>query len=117
MRNLQGQMGTPAFEEVVGDWCEEPLTRYEPQVFDRGSATPPVGVDPYTAWLDRRDAEREPLERAPARWVHKGPMIGARKRALPDSSQSRWVHKGPVLRDLDARGGERRQQPAVPAGV
>ena len=50
---------------------EERVTRYEP----RFSARRPSPTDPYLAWLERRELERVPEERAQARWIHRGPML------------------------------------------
>ena len=52
---------------------EERVTRYEP----RFSARRPSPTDPYAAWLEQRELDRVPAERARARWIHRGPMLSA----------------------------------------
>ncbi len=44
---------------------DDTLTRHEPQVL----AEHTVPVDPYTAWLQQREAESERDERQPVRWI------------------------------------------------
>jgi hypothetical protein len=43
---------------------EAPLTRFEPDMLTAGR----ISVDPYAAWLERRDHERGP-QQAEIRWV------------------------------------------------
>jgi hypothetical protein len=62
-------------------------SRYEPQSFTPRVCPP----DPYTAWLEQREGDREREGFAPVRWIHRprdigGPAIrasavGARDRA------------------------------------
>jgi hypothetical protein len=52
---------------------EDTVTRHEPQVLAKHT----VPADPYTAWLQQREAESERDERQPVRWICRQQRMGA----------------------------------------
>jgi hypothetical protein len=50
---------------------DEAACRYEPQFL----SARPVPADPYAAWLQQREAEREIEIRSQVRWVHGQPAV------------------------------------------
>jgi hypothetical protein len=56
--------------EIAARACAQEIeTRYEPQRL----ATAPSGADPYSAWLARRELERERDSSRQVRWVYRPP--------------------------------------------
>lgn len=83
MGSLQAQRDSrrsDSFSIAAGVDASEMAGRHEPQVLIERI----VPKDPYAAWLEQREAQREFEERPRVRWVHRqrggdGRAIGARR--------------------------------------
>jgi hypothetical protein len=54
------------------DESDEVTSRYEPQAFTPRACP----LDPYTAWLEQREAEREREGLPPVRWIYRVRQVG-----------------------------------------
>ncbi|MGO9488795.1 MAG: hypothetical protein ACLQBB_07185 [Solirubrobacteraceae bacterium] len=72
---------------LAGQDDGETESRHEPQSLRVG----PAPVDPYAAWLEQREAERERVEQPGVRWVHR-PRVTAAQREQQGPGV-RWVNR------------------------
>jgi len=71
-----------------GEPVEDTVTHNESEVF---AALSSASADKYSAWLEQRRQELGSDERAPVRWIHRGPLLRdlpTRRRIEQDDTSS-----------------------------
>jgi hypothetical protein len=69
---------------AITSLCDQEASRHEPQTL----ASRAVAPDPYTAWAEQRDAERQREQGQPIRWIYRQRELAAQEtRATADGDR------------------------------